>query len=99
MASRLRRRTWHADDAAKSHVARGRIHGLWKPRRGPIATTVARRAEMRAALDHLARNLDVWLRGIVAVVGARSARIVRHAARLDRFVRMLRHVEVGRPLP
>src|SRR5262245_23913698 len=43
-----------ADDAAEADMARGRIDRLALPGGRPVAQAVVRRAEMRAALDHLA---------------------------------------------
>jgi hypothetical protein len=46
------------DDAAESYVARATIDHLRMPRRRSIALTVVRCAEIRAALDYLARDVD-----------------------------------------
>src|SRR5262249_36588253 len=64
-----------------------------------IAATIIRRAEMRAPLQHLARNPDQGQAGIVALVLAGAARILRHAARLRRVSRMPRAVPVAGPFP
>ena len=50
-------------------------------RRGPVAEAVVRRAEVRAALDHLARDVLARLAGVVALLGRRDARVGRDAAR------------------
>ena len=44
------------DDAAKADVAGRGVDRLALPRRRPVAEAVVGRAEMRAALDHLARE-------------------------------------------
>src|SRR6187549_2631991 len=54
---------------------------------------------MRSAFQHLAWNSDERLRGIVAVLGARSERVPRNATRLDHVGRMLGVIPVGGPLP
>src|SRR3990170_5546808 len=46
-------------DAAEAEMAGRGIDRLGVARRRAIATAIARRTEKRAALDHLARNLDV----------------------------------------
>ena len=75
------------------------IDRLGMARRRPVAAAVVRRAEMRAALEHLARNFDVGLAGIVARVLAAAARIFRNAAGLRRIGFVLRRVPVGGPFP
>src|ERR1700680_5000770 len=65
----------------------------------PVATAVIRRAQMRAALDDLARNLDPRLAGIVAVGLDPAARILRDAARLWRVASMPGRIPIGGPLP
>jgi hypothetical protein len=52
------------------------------PRRGPVTPAVIWRAQMRAALDHLARDFDVGKIGIGARVVPAAARIFRDAGRL-----------------
>src|SRR5689334_20541960 len=88
-----------AYDAAEADVARGRVDGLGVARCGPVAPAVVRRAEMRAALQHLARNADIGLAGVVALLRARPAGILRNAAGLRRIRRMLRRIPIGGPLP
>ncbi len=62
-----------------------------------VAAAVVRRAEMRAALGHLARDLHVGLARVEALFARRAAWVSRSAARaVDR--RMLL-VPVRRPLP
>src|SRR5580704_19416298 len=47
-----------------------------------IAATIVRRAQVRATLDYLARDSDVRLAAVVALILAPAARIFRNAARL-----------------
>src|SRR6185312_3807023 len=68
-------------------------------RSGAIAAAIIRRAQMRAALDDLARDLDVGLARIVAALLAPAARILGNAARLRRVGLVLRGKPVGRPFP
>ena len=76
-----------------------RVDRFREARGRPVAPAVVGRAEMRAALDHLAGNPDRRLARIVAVAFLGPARIVRRAAGLHDLVRMLGDVPVGRPLP
>ena len=48
-------------DAAKSEMTGRGIDRLGVPRRRPVTAAIVRRAQMRAALDHLARDFDVGL--------------------------------------
>src|SRR5271170_4399679 len=73
-----------AQDATKADMARGRVDRLSMPRGGPVAAAIDWRAEMRAALQHLAGNANLRLAGIVAVGLRPAARILRHAAGLGR---------------
>src|SRR6185436_13909552 len=86
-------------DAAETNVTGRRVNRLRKARRGPIAATVVRRAQMRSAFQHFAWNSDQGLGGIVAVLSARSERVPRNAARLDHVGGMLGAIPVGGPLP
>src|SRR5215213_4867269 len=86
-------------DAPKANMACGSIDRLRVARSRPVAAAVVRRAEMRAALDHLPGNLDMRQRGVVAVVLPSAARIFRNAARLRRVGFVLGRIPVGRPLP
>src|SRR5262245_266229 len=54
---------------------------------------------MRAALEHLARNPDAWLAGVVARGLRAAARVLRDAAGLRGVGRMLRGPPVGGPFP
>src|SRR3954465_345235 len=87
------------DHAAKPEMAGGGVDRLGMARGGPIAPAVVRRAQMRAALDHLARDLDVGLAGVVAPLLGTAARIFRHTARLRRVGLMLLRIPVGGPFP
>src|SRR4051794_24305905 len=64
-----------------------------------IAAAIVWRAQMRAALDHLAWNLDVGLAGIVACGLSAAARIFRDAAGLRRVRVVLVRVPVSGPFP
>ena len=67
-------------DAAEAQVARGRVDGLRHARGGPVAAAIVRRAQVRAALHDLARNLDRLAR-IEAVFELAASGIARGAAR------------------
>jgi hypothetical protein len=54
------------DDAAQAEVRRRRLHLLGHPRSLPVPPAVVRRAEVRAALDHLAWDADLRLTRVVA---------------------------------
>src|SRR5262245_11628461 len=71
---------WISHHAAKAEVACRGVDRLGMPRGGPIATAIVRRAQMRAALDHLARDFDVGKIGIVACFFPAAARIFGDAA-------------------
>src|SRR5262245_56898149 len=68
-------------------------------RGGPVAAAIVRRTEVRAALDHLARNLDLRLAGVVAALLAPTARVFRDAAGLWRIGLVLLREPVRGPLP
>src|SRR5262245_62064978 len=70
------------DDAPKAEVARRGIGRLGVAGRWAITAAIARRAQMRAAFDDLARDLDLRLARIVAAVFAPAARVFRNAAGL-----------------
>src|SRR5215469_18812420 len=76
--------TLRPDDAAKADVAGGGIDRLGVARGRPVAATVIRRTKVRATLQHLARNADVGLAGIVAAFLGCPARILGRAARARR---------------
>src|SRR6201999_1124005 len=64
-----------------------------------IAAAIVRSAEVRAALEHLAWNLDVGVARIEARVLTATARVLRNTARLWRVRFMLLRIPVGRPFP
>src|SRR4030081_3004169 len=64
-----------------------------------VATAVVWRAQMRAALDHFARNSDLRLAWVVAATLWPAAGVFRDAARLGRVASMFGGVPIGRPLP
>src|SRR5689334_9041440 len=86
-------------DAAEADVARRCVDRLGMPGGRPIPTTVVRRAEVRASLEHLPWNLVVGLCRIVAVALASPAWIVRSATRFASIHDVTRVVPVRRPLP
>ena len=63
-------------------MARRGVHRLRVTRGRAIAAAVIRRTKVRAALEHLTRNLDFGLAGIVAHVLTTAPRIDRDAAGL-----------------
>src|SRR3954453_1399762 len=67
--------------------------------RGPVAAAIVRRAQMRAALQHLTRNPDVGLPRVVAIRLGATARVLWYAARLPCIRLVLWRVPVRRPLP
>src|SRR5205814_9786357 len=78
-------------------VARRRVDRLRHPRGGTIAPAIVRRAQVRAALHHLARDPDVRRAGIEALLARTAARIVDRATGLLDLSVVL--IPVGRPLP
>src|SRR5215469_437172 len=87
------------DDAAEADVARRGVDGLGVTRRRTVATAVVRSAQMRAALQHLARNADVRLAAVVTTILRRAAWILGGAAGSGRGDLMTGGVPVGGPLP
>jgi len=80
-------------------MGRRPVDGLREGRGRSVATAVVGRAQVRAALDDLARNPDLGLGGIDAGLPVRTARVGRDAARVLRGVGMSGCVPVCRPLP
>src|SRR5207248_6027976 len=76
-------------DAPKADMACGRIDRLRMTRCRSIAAAIVGSAEMRATLEHLARNPAPRITGIVARCLRPAARIFRNAARLRRVGVML----------
>ena len=84
-------------DAAEADVAHAGVDHLRAPGGRPVAQAVAVGAEERPALDHLARDAELRLRRVVALLDCRRAGC-GHAARLVGVPGWPR-VPVGRPLP
>ena len=72
---------------------------LGMARRRAVAPAVVRRTEVRAALEHLARDAGARLARIVAALGPGAARVRGDAAGLGRVGLVLGRVPVGRPFP
>src|SRR4029079_16479153 len=68
-------------------------------RRWTVAPAIVRRAQVRSPFQHLARNYDLRLAGVVAFVLASAARIFRNAAGLRRVALVLGRVPILGPLP
>src|SRR5436189_6222192 len=64
-----------------------------------IASAVVGRAQVRAALEHLARYPDLRLAGVVARGLRPAARVFWNTARLRRISLMLGRPPVGGPFP
>src|SRR5215218_5990947 len=86
-------------DASKTQMAGRGVERLGVSRRRAITAAVIGRAEMRAALDDLARDLDVGLARVVTALLGPAARVLGNAARLWRFGFMLCGVPVRGPFP
>ena len=67
------------------------------PRRRAVTAAIVRGAQVRAAFDHLARDLDV--RRVVARGLGPTARVLRDAAGFGCVGLVLWRIPVGRPLP
>src|SRR6476660_5563250 len=74
------RRPPSSRNAAKTEMTGGCVDRLGMTSGRAIATTVVGGTEVRPALDHLARNLDVRFARVVAVLLAPAARVLRNAA-------------------
>src|SRR5262245_46741616 len=66
-----------ANDTTKSDMARGGVDRLRVACGRPIAAAVVRGTNVRATFEHLARNLDFRLAGVVACGLGPAARIFR----------------------
>src|SRR6266704_3629016 len=88
-----------SNDTPKADMAGGCVDRLGVACGGTVTPAVVRCAEMGAALDHLAGNLDVRLAGIVACGLGASAGVFRDTAGFRRIGLMLLGVPVGGPLP
>src|SRR5262245_41424124 len=86
-------------DAAEADVRGRGIDRLCMTRRRPIAAAIIRRTQMRAALDHLAGNLDVRKAGVVAVLLSPAARVFWNTAGLRRVGLVLCRPPVRGPFP
>src|SRR3981081_4445231 len=64
-----------------------------------VAAAIVRRAQMRAALKHLAWNPDLRLTRVVARGLWPAARVFRNAARLRRIGFVLLRIPISRPFP
>jgi len=62
-------------DTAEAEMAGRGVDRLGVTRRWPVASAIVRCAKMRAALNHLARDLALGLARILAVLRVRAARI------------------------
>src|SRR3954469_23441210 len=80
-------------------MARGRVDRLWMTCGRAVAATVVGCTQVRAALKHLARNLDLWLAGVVTRSLGPAARIFRNATRLCSLDFMLGRPPISAPLP
>jgi hypothetical protein len=78
-------------------MAHAGVDRLGVPGGRPVAATVIRRAEKRAALDDLARDPQRRVAFVITVRLTPAARIFRDAACLRRIRRVPRRVPVGRP--
>src|SRR6476620_9204278 len=86
-------------DATEPNVTGRCVDWLGMARRRPVAAAIIGRAQMRSALEHLARDLDVGRARVVALVFATAARVFRDTAGLRRIGLMLGRVPIGRPFP
>src|SRR5688572_12774985 len=80
-------------------MAHGGVDRLRVARGWAVTSTVAGSAEVRAALDHHARNPDRRLARIVTLFLPAAARVLGDAASLRRVGRVLRRIPVTRPFP
>src|SRR4051812_27921718 len=79
-------------------MACGGVDRLGVTRGRTVAAAVIGRAEMRAALEHLAWDFYVRI-AVVTCILRSAARISRNAARLWRVRLMFRRIPVGGPFP
>src|SRR4051794_37257150 len=80
-------------------MAGGGIDSLGVARGRAVTPAIVRSAEMRAALDYLAGDIDVRKAGVVACLLRAAARIFRNAACLWRVGFVLLGVPIGGPFP
>src|SRR5262245_27837652 len=69
-----------ADQAAESEVAGGGVHRLRHARCRAVAQAVVRCAEIRPALHHPARDADLGVARVDALLGVTAAWVVEGAA-------------------
>src|SRR4030095_7878610 len=96
-ATRRRRLRRHSHDAPESEVADRGVHGLRHAGRRPVPPAVVRRAQVRAALHHLARDANVGQAGVVALLSRAAPGVADGTAGLLDLAVVL--VPVGGPLP
>src|SRR6185437_1119968 len=87
------------DNTAKADMACRCIDRLRMTRGWPVPPAVVRRAQMRTALQHLARDANLGLHRVVTAGFSCAARIGRDAACLAGIRFMPGRKPVGRPLP
>src|SRR5947209_8563738 len=85
------------DDATEADMAHARVDGLRMARRRTVAPAVVGRAEVGAALDHLARNAAYRIPRVETAGLCAIARIGGNAARGTDVV--AGREPVGRPFP
>src|SRR5215470_1333673 len=80
-------------------MTRRRVDRLRVARRWSVAAAIVRRAQVRAALEDLARNPDGGLAGVVALLFTPAARVLGNAACLWRIGLVAGRVPVAGPFP
>src|ERR1700730_18340581 len=86
-------------DAAETNMARRGVHRLGMTRGRAVAAAVIRRTEVRAALQHLTRNHDFGLAGVVARFLTTAPRIRWDVAGLVSVGFVSRRVPFAGPFP
>src|ERR687894_1460722 len=86
-------------DAPEADMRSGGIYRFPLARRRPVAQAVVRRAQVRAALDHLVRDVRSWLPDRVAPLRGIDTWVPRDAAEFSRLVWVPRREVVRGPLP
>src|SRR5215472_9720692 len=87
------------NNAAEADMARRGVHRLRMTCCRAVTTAVIRRAQMRAALQHFARNPYFGLARVIARILAAAARVDRDAAGLLGIGLVSGRIPVGRPFP
>src|SRR3954452_22606515 len=85
--------------APEAEMAHPGVDHLRPAGRRPVTQAVAVRAQVGSALDRLATDAELWLRGVVALLEVTAARILRCAARGACGVRVRGRPPVVSPLP